>query len=129
MFFRLSNRKGISLLELLLIVVILGILLALTIPRFTQETTRAKQTEAKIILKQVVTMNHAYCQEYGYYSLSLKEIGVTVPENSYYSYKIELTEFGFKATATGDIDDDPILDVWTIDQTGELINLTSDVWK
>jgi type II secretion system protein G len=67
MFSRFHSRKGFTLIELMIVVVIIGILAALAIPRFMQATTKSKQTEAKQLLKQIYTMERAYRQENGTY--------------------------------------------------------------
>lgn len=46
-----EKSTGFTLIELMIIVVIIGVLASLAIPRFMKATTRSKQTEAKMILK------------------------------------------------------------------------------
>ena len=135
-----KSQKGFTLIELMIVVVIIGILAALAIPRFMRATTKSKQSEAKQILKQVYTMEHAYRQEKDVYfitatigsaaaSLAFAPIGVEIMTSARYSYAITSTDLGaanFTCTATsGILDDDATLDVWTINQAGSLI-VTSD---
>ncbi len=68
MFIRhLRSGRGITLIELMLVVVIIGILAALAIPRFMSTSAATKQAEAKTILKQIYQSERAYFQEHDGY--------------------------------------------------------------
>lgn len=139
MFSRFHNRKGFTLIELMIVVVIIGILAALAIPRFMKSTSKAKQSEARQILKQIYTMQHTYRQAnttYGDAGVTIAantggtfpDIGVDVGVNAMYEYAVTAADAnGFTATATANIDDDATDDVWSIDETGVLTNTTDDV--
>lgn len=131
MFSMFHNRKGFTLIELMIVVVIIGILAALAIPRFMQATTKSKQSEAKQILKQVYTMNRALRQETGSYSTDLNVLGVEIMDNARYTYTITCSDptADFMAVATcTDLDDDTDFDdVWSINETGLLWNDENDV--
>lgn len=128
MFSKFQNRKGFTLIELMIVVVIIGILAALAIPRFMQATTKSKQSEAKGILKQIYTMEQAYRQENDVYMADLNTIGVEIPVGAKYDYVVVVDGgTGFTATATATtLDDDDTEDVWEIDETGALVCTSND---
>jgi prepilin-type N-terminal cleavage/methylation domain-containing protein len=59
----MRNKKGFSLVELMVVIVIIGILASLAIPRFMGVTDKAKLSEFKPVLKQAITLYNAYYQE------------------------------------------------------------------
>ncbi len=88
-------KKAFTLVELMVVIVIIGILAALAIPRFMQATSKAKVTEFKPVLKQIFTLEDAFRTEspsssYG----ALTAVGFMAPTNSARSY------FNYNLTAT-----------------------------
>lgn len=135
-----SSERGFTLIELMIVVVIIGILAALAIPRFMQSTTKTKQSEAKLVLKQIYVNERTYRQQSlanAYYipagpasaasPNALNEIWIEIMQNAKYTYTIAGGANAFTATATGNIDDDPAIDTWVIDHTGALVNTIDDV--
>jgi type IV pilus assembly protein PilE len=133
-----NNRKGFTLIELMIVVVIIGILAALAIPRFMKATAKSKQSEAKQLLKQIYTMQHTYRQANNTYGdngltsapgalFTFPQIGVEIQMSALYTYSVVANANTFTATATGNIDDDATNDVWTITEAGILANTTDDV--
>ena len=140
MFSKFNNRKGFTLIELMIVVVIIGILAALAIPRFMQATTKSKQSEAKQLLKQIYTMQRTFRQATGAYGdngaaaaaggaviQTFPDIGVEIMVDNMYAYSIVAAQNTFVATAAANLDDDPTIDTWTIDQDGFLDNTINDV--
>jgi len=61
------NQKGFTLIELMIVVVIIGILAALAVPRFMSTSGKAKKAEAKTILKQIYQLERVYYLEHDRY--------------------------------------------------------------
>lgn len=61
------NIKGFTLVELMVVIVIIGVLAALAIPRFLGATAKAKLSEFKPVLKEIFTLQEIKFQEAGVY--------------------------------------------------------------
>lgn len=123
----IGMHNGFSLTELMIVLVIIGILVLLALPKLLPVVTKAKTTEAKLQLKQLFTLEQACKFERDRYSSSLSEIGFDqeklVPQGGQARYKIEILsadEKAFTATATSviDFDGNGVFNVWSVDQTG-----------
>jgi len=140
MFSKFHNRqKGFTLIELMIVVVIIGILAALAVPRFMTATTKSKQSEVKGILKQIYTMERTYRQQNNTYwgqgttanagaPNTLATIGVEIPTSAIYTYTITTaTATNLLVTGTCSIlDDDAAVDIWTINENGSMVCQNDD---
>lgn len=131
----LTSEEGFSLTELLVVLVIIGVLVMLAIPIYDNITTRAKITEAKLMLNQVHTLQESYHMEYDQYSDDLKRIGFQqerlITEDGRARYVIEIehaeqNEYIATATAIVDFSNNGVFNVWEINQDGILTERTPD---
>jgi len=128
-------EEGFSLTELLVVIVIIGILAALAIPKFMNVTTKAKTTEAKLMLRQIYNLQLSYFLENDVYTKDLNAIGFQQEtlknDGGTARYKINVSDasasqFTCTATAVVDFNKDGIFNVWSIDQEGRLIEVVPD---
>lgn len=127
----IKNKKGFTLIELMIVVAIIGILAAIAIPNFLRYQAKAKQSEARGNLSAIYTSQVVFHSEStnGTYASATTSLDWQAQGSSQrYTYSITTaTSTGFVATATGNIDNDPTADIWTIDQDKTLLNPTNDV--
>ena len=101
----LRNQMGFTLTEMMIVIVIIGILAAIAIPRFRSVTTRAKVVEFKPLLEQLYSLEENYYSESDAFSSDLGLIGFDDPKAKYFSFSVEAdsTTFIATATCTGDL--------------------------
>ncbi len=132
---KLHSEKGFSLPELLVVLVIIGVLVMIAIPIYNNIATRAKMTEAKIMLNQVHSLQQAYYLEFDYYSDNLQRIGfeqnnlITEGGRARYVIEIEVADhLDYMATATSivDFNNNGRFNVWKISADGILEQSIAD---
>lgn len=131
----MKNMKAFTLPELLIVLVIIGILVLLALPRLMPLISRTKATEAQLQLKHLQTLQKSHFYLHSRYSEDFQALGfeheVLVTDGGAANYQIEITEAGFDgfiatATAVVDFDRDGQFNVWEIDQDNKLVEKTPD---
>ncbi|MCL4539521.1 MAG: type II secretion system GspH family protein [Bacteroidetes bacterium] len=123
----MDAQSGFSMTELMVVLVIIGVLTLLALPRLMPLVTKAKTTEAKLMLKQIYTLEQSFKYEHDVYSNSLTDIGFEqeklVTDGGQARYRVEIVSadeksFSAQATAVVDFNNNGALNVWVTDQTG-----------
>jgi len=134
---KMSNYKvnGMTLIELLLVLALIGILLSMAVPKLMPLIGRTKSLEAQMQLKHVLNLEKNYFYINSKYSNNLNDIDFEqsklVTQDGKANYKIEVIEasnrsFTAKATSVTDFDQDGQLNVWQINQDEEIKEITKD---
>jgi len=90
---RMKSKTGITLIELLIVIVIVGILAAIAIPMYTGYMQRARRADAKTALEQVRAAQEMRRAERGSYETDLAALRTTwgVPADPVGDYNIGFT--------------------------------------
>jgi prepilin-type N-terminal cleavage/methylation domain-containing protein len=97
------RRKGFTLIEVLIVVIILGVLATIAIPQFTKVTKRARLAEAWTNLAAIRTAQAIYYMEHGNYTTTLSQLDVDTSSSTNFNYASTGTAT-FNITATGQND-------------------------
>jgi type IV pilus assembly protein PilE len=124
-----------TLTELLLALAIVGILVYLALPDYSQVVSNAKATEAKLQLEHLYSLEKTHFYVHSKYSSDLQELGFQqqplTTDGGNANYKIEVANaspnaFLTRAVAVVDFDQDGAFNVWEMDQEKHLKEVTPD---
>lgn len=117
--FNRRNVRGFTLIELMIVVVIIGILAGLAIPRIIAAPARA---EAKEVLHKIFMGEQEYRQLHGCYTIDLTDLGIELPADALCNYFVEIRtdSLSFLPAYTATATSDDFSESWSINQWHQL---------
>ncbi len=96
-------KKGFTLVELMVVVIIVGILASVAVPIYRANIKKAMASEGAALLGSVLTAQRIYYAEHNTYTTTKSELGVDTIGNKYFTdYTISSADAnGFVASTTG----------------------------
>src|SRR5690554_262503 len=81
----ISNHKGFTLIELMIVVVIVGILSSIALPSYQQYVRKANRADGMSAIQMILDAQERYYADHIKYTTTLSDLGVTFspPEGHY----------------------------------------------
>ena len=125
-----SSSRGFTLIELMIVIVIVAILAAITIPGYTSQVRKSRRTEARNALLDAAAREERFFATNNAYSVATSDLGygagpwpVNVGSNYYQlsatcTVTTKCTDYTLTATAISPQDKDTACATFTLTQTG-----------
>ena len=122
------KEKGFTLTELVIALAVFLLLVGIALPIYSRHTCLRRQQDAKVQLSAIVEAQQSYRLGHGTYTCDAANLPGWKEKRGRYTFRLlEATPTSFKAEAIGNIDIDQTIDVWTVDEIGNLINAICDI--
>ena len=96
-----KKKKAFTLTELLVVVIVIGVLAAVVLPKFSKVVETRKTTEAEALMAAVRTEQEKRCTLDKHYVSELSEVKDILPNNNTKNFTYSLTSTGMEASSKG----------------------------
>jgi len=80
-----AERRGFTLIELVVVLAILAVIISLAIPRYLAARKRAYKSEADNILQETKSLEWSYYQQYNQFDTTGANLGLVVPPGMHWN--------------------------------------------
>jgi len=80
------RKKGFTLLELIIVIIVIGILASIALPRYMRVAERARLAEAKNMLSSLRSSQIRYYAQHQEYSASIDKLDIETGTEKYFNY-------------------------------------------
>jgi type IV pilus assembly protein PilE len=94
------NKKGFSLLELMIVVAIIGIIAAIAIPSYQQYIFESRRSDAQIALTTAAAEQERFYTYDNQYTSDIDNLGGATSPEGYYTMSVSATDTTYTLTAT-----------------------------
>lgn len=130
-----DRERGITLIELMIVVVIVAVLGAIAFPSYRQYSIRTQRTEAKSALLEIAANQERWYLEENTYSSNLANLGFPTTLSSDGNYQLSITAATTQAftaraepVAGGNLSDDDDCEWFEINSEGARTAESADCW-
>ena len=98
------HQRGITLIEMIIVVTVIGILGAIVYPSYVERSRRAKRTDAKAALINIAAQQERFFLSNNRFATTLEELGIDGTQNGFYRLSLQspsASEFTANAEPAG----------------------------
>ena len=77
----MKTKKGFTLIEMLVVVLIIGILAAIAVPQYQKSINKSRMNEAITMLKTIAQAQDVYYLTNGQYTANLNDLDISIPQD------------------------------------------------